>query len=200
MARILKTSVEATRRVPAAVLQASERARAIVASAEEGASRLAADAEADAARLRAEAIHAGRHEGLARAAAMLAGAAEERERRLAPLAREVAGLALDVARRVLGDALAARPELVVELAARALAEARNREVVVLRVAPGDAERVRAAEGRLAALLRRAPGVKIREDAALAAGDVVVETEAGRVDARVTAQLAMLERALAEVGT
>jgi type III secretion protein L len=199
MARILKTSAEATPRVPAAVVEASERAKAIIASAEEGARRVVAEADAAAKRLRAEAIDAGRHEGLARAAAVLASAAEERERRLAPLAREVAGLALEVARRVLGDALAASPELVVDLARRALAEARDREVVVLRVAPGDLERVRAAEGRLAALLRRAPGLRIREDAALALGDVVVETEAGRVDARVTAQLGMLERALAEVG-
>lgn len=200
MARLLKASADATRRIPAAVVDASERARAIVAAAEEEARALVGAAEADAARVRQDAVEAGRQEGLARAAAVLAGAALERERRLAPLAGEVAALGLEVARRVLGDAVAAQPEVVLELAARALAEARDREIVVLRVSPADAARVRAAEGRLSALLRRAPGARLREDPDLAPGDVVVETEAGTVDASVRAQLAALERALAEVAT
>jgi type III secretion protein L len=40
---------------------------------------------------------------------------------------------------------------------------------------------------------------VREDAALARGDAVVETEAGRVDARVETQLAALARALEDDG-
>jgi flagellar biosynthesis/type III secretory pathway protein FliH len=42
-----------------------------------------------------------------------------------------------------------------------------------------------------------PGVGIEEDGRLAPGDVVVETEAGRIDARVETQLEALREALVE---
>ena len=146
----------------------------------------------------AEAAEAGRQEGLGRAAATLAGAAAERERRLAGLAGEVAALALEVARKVLGRELAVDPEAVVALATAAVAEARERREVALRVSPGDAPALRQSEGRLAALLARAPGLSLREDPSLAPGEVVIETEAGTIDARVEAQLAALARALEDV--
>jgi type III secretion protein L len=185
-------------RLPRAVVDAAERARAIVADAEEASARIREGVEAERERALAGAEEAGYEAGRARAAELLATAAAERDRLLGAVARDVAALAIDVARRLLGRELAADPGAVVDLAARAVRGVRERAVVTLRVSPSDAPRVRAAEGRLAALLLRAPGVAVREDAALSAGDVVVETEAGRVDARVPAQLAALERALAEV--
>jgi flagellar biosynthesis/type III secretory pathway protein FliH len=64
------------------------------------------------------------------------------------------------------------------------------------VNPADRAQVRAAEGRLAAILLRAP-LAVREDPAVPPGGVVVETEAGRVDATVDTQLELLARALEE---
>jgi type III secretion protein L len=185
-------------RIDAGVLDARARARALVAEAEAEAAAIRKTAEDDRERLRGAAEAAGYEEGRARAAALLALAAAERDRVLRPLARDVAALALDVARRVLGRELEARPDAVVDLAARAVAGASERAVVTLWVSPADAPRVRAAEPRLAALLARAPGLALREDPALGPGDVVVETEVGRLDARVEAQLGALERALPEV--
>jgi type III secretion protein L len=198
MSRIVKGGPAAGHRIDGALFDAASKARAIVAEAESEAERIRDAAREDHRRARAEAAEAGRQEGLGRAAATLAGAAAERERRLAGLAGEVARLALDVARQVLGRELSLEPGAVVDLAARALAEARDRREVVIRVSPGDAPALRSAEGRLATLLARAPGVVVREDPSLARGDVVVETEAGTIDARVEAQLAALERALEEV--
>jgi type III secretion protein L len=183
-------------RMEAPVVAAGERARQLVAAARDEAERLRAGVEAERAAARAAGEAAGYEEGRGRAAALLAGAAAERDRVLRGLAGEVAGLAMDVARRVLGRELASDPAAVVDVAARALATARERAVVTLRVSPADAARLRAEEPRLAALLARAAGLGIREDPALRPGDVVVETEAGRLDARVEAQLAELERALA----
>lgn len=198
MSRIVKGGPVAGHRIEGAVFDAAERARALVAAAEADAERIRGAAHDERDRVLAAAAEAGRQEGLGRAAALLASVAVERERRLSGLAGEVASLALEVARGVLGRELALDPGAVVALAARALAEARDRREVVLRVSPEDAPALRAAEGPLAALLARAPGLALREDPSLGPGDVVVETEAGTVDARIEAQLAVLQRALEDV--
>ncbi len=198
MSRVVKGAPTAGRRVAGPLFDAAAEARALRAAAEDEAERIRGAALAERDRIRAEAAEAGRQEGLGREAAVLAGVAAERERRLAGLAGEVAALALEVAGKVLGRALALEPGLVVDLAAAALAQARERREVALRVSPADAPAVRAAEGRLAALISRAPGLALREDPSLAAGQVVVETEAGSLDARVEAQLAELARALEDV--
>lgn len=198
MSRVVKGAPAAGRRIEGAVFDAAAEARALRAEAVAEAARIRADALAERDRVRAEAAEAGRQEGLGRAAAALATAAAARARLLTGLEGEVAALALEVAGRLVGRALALEPGLVVELAAAALAEARERREVALRVSPADAPAVRAAEGRLAALLARAPGLAVREDPALGPGQVVVETEAGTLDARVEAQLAELARAIEDV--
>lgn len=197
MARILKAALE-ERRIPADVVDAKARASALLARAGEEAEALRAAALAERDAVRAAAEEEGRRVGLAQAAAALAEVAAVRESRLAELAPEVARLGLEVARRLLARELAADRDAVKALAASAVMEARDRAVVTLRVSPSDAPRIAEARGALAALLRRAPGLEVREDAELAPGDVVVETEAGRIDARIEAQLAVLERVVDEV--
>ncbi len=195
--RILKgVAPLAGRRIEAAVWDADRRVREALAEAEAEARRIVAEAEAERGRVVADATEAGRWEGQARAAAVLARAGLERDRILAEAEREVVAVALAVARKVLGRELRAGGEAVVDLAATALAEARTRREVVLRVSPADATSIRASEGRLAALLAQAP-LQVREDASLAPGDAVVDTEAGRIDARVETQLAALARAIEE---
>ena len=167
----------------------------MVARAEERARALLAEAEAARGRVIDEARAEGLREGEARAAAALAAAAAARDRLLADAEREVAELAVAVARRVLARELTV-PGAVTALAAAALAEARARREIVLRVSPADAPELDAARGPLAAILARAP-LAVRVDPSLAPGDVVVETEAGLVDARIEAQLGAIARALGE---
>jgi flagellar biosynthesis/type III secretory pathway protein FliH len=193
--RILKAAAQLTGRIPAAVHDADRRVREMISAAEEEARRVRADAEAARDAIRAQAVDEGRREGLAAAAAALACAGAERDRLLASAEREVVSLALAVARKLLGRELAV-PDAVVDLAAQALAEARERRAVLLRVSTADAPAVRAAEGPLAAILVRAR-LELREDPALARGAVVVDTEAGSIDGGVEAQLEALARALAE---
>jgi flagellar biosynthesis/type III secretory pathway protein FliH len=196
MARVVRGSPPGGRRIEGVVFDAAARARALVAEAEEDARRIRSEAEAERERIRREAEEAGRCEGFARAAAALAAVAAERERRLAALTGELATLALEVARKVLGRELSREPRAVLDLASHALAEARDRREVTLRVNPADAPTLRANHERLAALLERAPGLGVREDVGVEPGGVIVETDAGRVDARVETQLGILERALA----
>jgi len=200
MSRILRAApaVVGGRRIEAAVHGAAQRAREIGEAAEARARALVSAAEAERDAVRAAAFDEGRREGMGAAAAALAGAAAARERLLSGAEAEVVALALEVARKVLGRELAQRPDAVVDLAARGLAAVRDRIAVSLRVHPDDLPALRDAQGRLAAILSRAPGLGIREDAALARGSAVIETEAGRVDASVEAQLDALAQALAGV--
>lgn len=195
--RVLKGAAPLpARRVPAVVHAADRQVRDMIAAAEADAARIRGDAEAAAERTRAAAEAEGRREGLARAAATLASAADARARRLAAAEAEVVALVFAVARKVLDQELAARPEVVIGLAARALEEARERRDVVLRVHADDADRVADARSELARILARAP-LAVRVDPGVERGGAVVETEWGRVDASVGAQLAALARAVEE---
>jgi flagellar biosynthesis/type III secretory pathway protein FliH len=184
--------------IPRVVQEAGATAEALLAAAAVEAARLRAEVDAEREAARAAAALAGRREGLAQAAAALAAVAEVRRARLAGLEAELGQTALEVARAVLGMAFAESPEALGSLARRALELARDRREVVLRVSPGDAPALRGEAGALAALLHRCPALEVREDATLARGDVVVETEAGRIDARIETQLAALARALEEL--
>lgn len=167
----------------------------MVRDAEERARSILVAAAADRDRLVAEAREEGRREGEARAAALLVRAAAERERLLAEAPREVARLSLALARKILGDALA-EPEGLVALAEAALAAARGCRDVVVRANSADLAQLREAGDRLGAALGRAH-VEVREDAVVVPGAVVVETERGRLDAGIEAQLEALARVLEE---
>lgn len=192
-------------RIPAAVFQAQQGAEATVAAAEAEAAAIVAAAQAEAERLRegsaaalAEARRVGHAEGLQ---AAHGEATEIRARALAAAARvraqaqrEVATVALRVAEKLLASELATRPEVVVDVAAAALALTRGAGLT-LRAHPEDVAALAAARPRLLAALAEPCDVELRADAAVSRGGCVIETEAGTVDARLEVQLAALERAL-----
>jgi flagellar biosynthesis/type III secretory pathway protein FliH len=177
------------------VVEAKDRAKRVLAEAEAEVRNVRAAAAAERDDVRRAAAEVGRAEGLAQAGATLAGVAAAREQRLSGLERELAAVALDVAGKLVGRALAVDPALVLDLARGALETVRTRREVVLRVHPDDAVLLRTSSPALSSLLERAPAVALREDSGLVRGDVIVETEAGRVDARVEAKLALLEQAV-----
>ncbi len=186
------------RRITAEVYEAAEGARDILSAAQAEAQRVRSEAEAERERVRAAAIEAGRQEGLAQMTRLVALAAEERDRFLEASERELLRLSVYVAEKILRREVA-RDTPVVLIAAGALEEARQRRVVLLRFHPDDANTLRAAERRLAAILRRAPAIGFREDPAVSRGGVVIETEAGTIDAQLETQLEALRSALEEVG-
>jgi type III secretion protein L len=195
--RVLKCAAPVgARRIEAAVWDADCRVREMVAAAQEEARRIVADAEAARARVFAEATEAAGRDAHARAAAVLARAGLARDRMLRDAEREVIALALAIARKVLGREVAGGREAVVDLAAAALTEARTRRDVVLRVNPSDAAAIRASGERLSAALSGAP-FQVREDPSIEPGGAIVDTEGGRIDARVETQLEAIARALEE---
>jgi flagellar biosynthesis/type III secretory pathway protein FliH len=181
---------------------AGDRAR-VLAEAEAEARAVVARAREEAARLRSEAVEQGRQEGIRVAAAGREDLEIERERletereRLLDRAEEeIVHLALAVAGKVL--ALAVQDErAVVESARRALARVRGRKELVARVHPADVPALRAEGPGLLPGATRAERLEIRQDPGVGRGGVILETEAGTVDARIEAQLEALGQALLE---
>jgi flagellar biosynthesis/type III secretory pathway protein FliH len=183
-------------RLDGAVLAAREEAAREQDEAARASRAIVAAAHEEAEAIRSAARERGREEGQAAAASTLAQAAAARDRLLAAVEGEVVALALDIARRVVGELATREPAIAVESARRALAAARGRPGVLLRVHPDDAAAVRAARSALDRGI--ATGVALVEDPEVGRGGTVVETADGTVaDARLELQLAALGRALAE---
>jgi len=172
--------IRGARRVPAAGLAAHGEARCV-----------REQARADAEALRETARREGRAAGIAEAAGVLAAARAERARK-ALESRELAELALAVARRVVLDCRALDPDLVARRVATVTRE-RFLGPVVVRTAPADAELVRRTVAETATA---AGAVTVREDAELRAGTCVLEGDGGEIRLDDEEMLRRVGRALA----
>jgi flagellar biosynthesis/type III secretory pathway protein FliH len=105
-------------------------------------------------------------------------------------------LARKMAEKIIGDRASVDPQVMREIAARALAAAKSGpDPVILHVHPDDLESLRDDSG---AWLRDTPVqgiVKLLPDPTVERRGCIVETAAGRVDAQLRTQLDALERAL-----
>ncbi len=177
-------------------VDARERGDGAVEAATRRAAAILADAERRAGELRAAAFERGRAEALAETAA-LALALRSRESEADHRAQDrLIAIASLLAERLLGHALATRPEEVLSLAAQALSEAGGARRVELHAHPEDAKLLRSAveqagfdtEGRVHAIV---------SDESLARGDLRLNTELGMIDARLGPELSRLADRLRE---
>ena len=184
MARVIRADNREPGVIPAQVVSAHERARAIVADAEHRADALRADAERE-----------GRAVAEAALAKELLRMAEALDLERASLREAAIEIALQAARRVIGQALTERPELVRQSVTALLARVRRARSVTVRVHPDD----QATLGPELASLRERSGLdgtlRFESDASLTRGGCVVHSDVGSLDARIETQLAALERAL-----
>jgi flagellar assembly protein FliH len=156
-----------------------------------------AHAEADAIRAlaHAEGLAAGREAALAAlgpaAAALEEGARAVREEAAATadrLERQAVDLALFLAEKIVGSAVDANPELVVEAVRGALRGLVERERVTVLVHPDDLELVRGAMSGLIATLGGVEHCEVQAERRVARGGAVVRTPDGDVDARLDVKL------------
>ena len=136
-----------------------------------------------------EGVAAGRAEVSGAARALAVAASELQEARgnaadaIEPLAVE---LALQIATKVLGGALEAQPELVLEVIRGALRRLSEPLPATLLVNPEDAELVRDSLSELG--VEHGAELTVREERRVERGGCVVRTQAGEIDAQITAQL------------
>jgi flagellar biosynthesis/type III secretory pathway protein FliH len=156
-----------------------------------------AHAEANAIRAlaHAEGLAAGREAALAElqpAAAALEEGARRLQEESAALAErlelQAVELGLMLAQKIVGAAVAADPELVVEAVRGALRGLVERERVTVLVHPDDLELVRGAMGGLVATLGGIEHSEVQAERRVARGGAVVRTPDGDIDARVETKL------------
>ena len=158
-----------------------------------------AQAEAEADLLRAAAREEGLREGREEALAALAPAAEALTQaaegvqasqfaRAERLEAHAVDLALFLAEKVIGGALAVQPDLVVEAVRGALRGIVERERVTVPVHPEDLEMVADAMDGLRASLGGIEHCEVQAERRVSRGGAVVRTPDGDVDARVETKL------------
>jgi flagellar assembly protein FliH len=171
-----------------------------------------ASAEERAAAMQAEAEHRGYEAGLERGLAeartrtekaleALAAAersmAELHDRHVAETEAAAVDLAYQIAEKVIGATIASDREAVLGVVSGALLRTTDRDHLVLEVNPGDFELVRDSASELAARLGGINRMEVVSERRVEAGGCVVRTEAGEIDARVSAQLERVRQLLAE---
>ncbi len=172
-----------------------EDADALLAQAERGRQTMLDDAQADIDRWVAEAAAEGGDEGQNQAQHMRDEIAGLQTRMLQEVEGEVVRTAVRVAHEILLAELQLREDAVVDIAVTALSAAKNARDINLRVHPRDAAVLRASKVRLVSNLTRAKDIDLREDRRVKPGGVLIETEAGVIDAQVETQLEEIARVL-----
>lgn len=170
-------------------------ADALIEEAERDARALLEETEREVAAMITQAAADGEREGAEQAAHMRDEIAGLEARMLKEVEGEVVKAALRVARDLATAELQTREDAVVDVAATALAAAKTARDINLRTSPRDAPILRQHKQRLVAVLTRAKDLEIREDKRVRPGGVLIETEAGVVDAQLDTQLEELEAAL-----
>ena len=155
-----------------------------------------AEARRQAAAMRAEAYQQGHADAAAEFTTLVAAARADAARVQAAAVPAARGLAAHMAGKIVGRAITLDPSVAAEIAAQALAAARVRAgVMTLRIHPADRAAIEDSRAGLLSRLGDAIDLRVVDDATVARGGCVVDTPAGRLDARLSSQLAALERAV-----
>ena len=174
---------------------------AAVFDARNEAQRVLAEARAEAERLRAqahdEALAAAREEARAEMTQHLVRLHAETARARAAAATDIKKLAVRIAEKIIGRALAVDPDVVADICRQAVRGAAEQRQIVLRIHPDDLPAAEIARPRLRGELLRAHDITLRPDPAVGRGGCIIETEVGSIDARLETQLGAIERALVD---
>lgn len=120
-----------------------------------------------------------------------------RRKVIADIEPQVARLSVKIAERVVGQELETNPEVVVGIVRQALSVMNDREEVNIRVHPEDAPFVEENRASLERLVEGLKKFEISAEAAMERGSVVVETNLGNIDARVSTQLDAIRAGIEE---
>lgn len=179
----------------------AERAKAlmggdeILVDARARADALIQKTRAEAESIRQHARSEGLREGQEAAGAMLIAASHARSQMLDDVQTDVVKLAMEVARKITRREIELRPETVVTLCSDVTRQVALAQSVTLKVSPDDLEAVRQHEALMETGLRDDVSLHIVSDSSIERGGCVIESDMGKIDARLETQLAAIERAL-----
>ena len=193
----------------AIVDRAAADARSLIEEAQRGAREIFANAEARAQALEAEArtrgydagFEAGKNavdvqmnEMIETMHGLLGGIREGRQDVMESAEPEIVRLAMAIAERIVHEQITVDPNVVIENVRSALTRLVSREVVTLRVNPADLETMRHHRDAVVSA-SDIENLRIIEDQRVDRGGVVVETEAGTIDAKISTQLREARRVI-----
>ncbi len=118
-----------------------------------------------------------------------------RRREVRGFEKELVELALGVARKVVGQEVSVRPDVVGRLLREALQRIEHAGPLTIRMNPGDLERLADIQVQLLNGLGDSGRVRFEADASLSAGGCFIESAAGDIDARVEQRFRIVEDAL-----
>lgn len=162
--------------------------------AEAEAEQLVADATARAAQIRQDAYEEGLARGVSELVDELARARAAYDEMLDDARDDMLELAVGIARRIIGRELDLSPETRVQMIAQSLDLVADRRQITVFVSPDELPTIEAHRELLEARVE-AQRIKFEPDPDVTAGGCVIQTEAGRVDARLDVQLQTLLRGL-----
>lgn len=194
---LFSLSVEAPRRrrIAREELEARVAAERIVKDARSQAEAIARSARDEAATAAAAAIREAREQAEAQVAARWIALRVDEGRRLERDADRIIEVAVVLAERLLGAALEIDPARIATVARTAIAEARGARRVVVEANPVDTEVLRR---HLGAVGIEGHTVEVREDEALARGELRLQTDIGTIDVKLAPRLERLAAALHDV--
>lgn len=144
----------------------------------------------EAARAQNEAI-------LAEAEQIRQSAAQEHESILQGLEAEMVELVLGIAHKAVAGELLTNRDVILQLIEDALPNCSNKNGAVLKVCPTDCDYLNDNKEKLFTITEGADGLEIKKDSTLRAGDCIIETLLGNVDAGVNTRLDKIEEAFRE---
>jgi flagellar assembly protein FliH len=184
------------RRIAREELGALLEAERIVEDARERADLLLASARAEAQGTAAAAAREAREEARAELAERWLALRAGEQRRIESDADRIVPVAVALAERLLGVSLGLEPERIVYLARAVIDEARGARRAAIDAHPLDAEALR--RQLTDAGLDAVRTVEVRDDAALARGELRLHTDVGTIDARLAPRFERLAAALRDV--
>jgi len=145
-------------------------------------------------RLKEEAERTGFEEGLRQWSEQLALLEKESQSIHDEVKRAVAPLALQATKRVVGRELEVNPEVIVEIVAQSLRAVTTHRKVTIYCNRADLEQLEKGREQLKSHFERIESFNIQERGDIEAGGVVIETEAGIINAQLSNQWRALETA------
>lgn len=190
--------------------KAKDEAGQIINGAKEEAENIIAQARQEAESLKNEAqqqgSETGYQEGLTKAKQemeqnlthsinILAQAEEERVRRIAASEGELLKLVTGIAEKVIATELKSHPEQVISVVQEALSRATTANSITVKINPDSLQLLQDNLPSLQEVFSEPKAIAIEADQTILPGDCFIETEHGKVDARIKSQL---ERIMSEI--
>ena len=106
--------------------------------------------------------------------------------------REVVGLALAIARKVVCQEIKIDPDVVVCVAREALSQVDVPGKIKIRLNPADLEFITSTQGQISEFLKEMDNVTVEAEQGITSGGCLIETNLGEIDARIEKQFQVVE--------